>query len=187
MKKIHQAIILLILSAFFTSCEIYESPVPISDSSKSTMDTSLVGHYKVIYANDYQDQSKQDFASIMQFNDREYLVRLVSAQDTSIKDILLFKLFNSNVKSKEIFNLGYLEANNKLPVYSFLTYKQLNKDSLGIAMLQKSFSDKEFDSSKKLRKYMTSKYDSLDLFFEPYCTFVKVDDIVFTIKEDSNQ
>ncbi|MBI4646510.1 MAG: hypothetical protein HY738_07930 [Bacteroidia bacterium] len=166
---------------FQYSCNLYESPVPISEPSKFTIDRNLIGHWKYYDANDSIDidTNENTFITIIPFNEHEYLLRTLCLKDSSIEDLMLLKMHNSFINKREFFNVLVLDLPDTNSSWTFFRYDIAAPDSLIVYYLTDSITDKKFDSSRKLYKYLKTNFDLLNRSFVEYGKLKRVDNILF--------
>jgi len=156
---------ILLLIILFTSCNYYTSPIPLSDSENSTIDSLLLGRWII--------EAKNEKAGIYiyPFDKKNYLASYFEFKYDSIKglkeDIWHFKMHNTNIgedtyynfqplsfksNPKELYGVLKLEvSNNKLAAY-------ILKDEIDTQFVS-SF---DFQAYVKLNKeFFNNNFDSL--------------------------
>ncbi|MFH2096459.1 MAG: hypothetical protein ABIJ16_12185 [Bacteroidota bacterium] len=167
MKKNYKILISVLLTAFtlLSSCDFYESSVPLSDSSKSTIDTSLTGRW--VNA-EKENSSGAEYFDITAFNEHEYLVKTPMLKDSRYESVYTFRMFNTLLNNKEYFNLVSVDLNEERN-YTFYKYDRLKNGDLQVYYLSDDYlRDTVFTGSKELCKFIKANTDSVEAGFKVF-------------------
>jgi hypothetical protein len=160
-----QVLLLLFGILFFTSCNHYESKVPISSSENSEIDTNLLGEWTL------SSENKKDkisgYLDVIPFNDTEYLIQLNEIADSSkyIKSILNFRMYSSLVQKSEYLNVQFISTDNEK---EFMIYriKAISGNRYKIFFLSKEQFNREFKDSKSFYDYIEQHEKEFEKAFE---------------------
>jgi len=156
--------------AFFTlgACDYYISSVPISNSRKSTVNHQVLGTWKSFDHDTLRYAMKVD-----SLDPKHYLLNFLILNDDQ-KDLdayYNYVVHHSPAGRNDYLNARILEGENANDYYIF-TYK-LHGDSLTISAidLDEVTFDKEFESSKKFKKYIENNPHQFEQLFSPVFEF----------------
>ena len=136
---------LLIVLAIFvlTSCNHYESEVPITNSDNSIIDSDLLGQWYL--SSDNKEDDTSGFLEVIPFNKTEYLVQLKEFVDSSehIESIVNMRMFSSKIKKDTYLNLQFIgsDDDNKFLIYRFksisvgLAFKSPENYNIGLMVV----------------------------------------------------
>ncbi len=163
MKKLFTSLSLLSLLFLFTGCPYY-SKVPLSSTPKVTIDTTLLGTWKMA---EETPETKSSEMRIIAFNKMEYLIEIidVNAERTERYNS---RAFITKVGATTILN--FEELKNK-GTYLFFRYK-MKGAKLELAMVSDAGLKESYTSPKALWKAFSKKIND-STFFESGQQFVR--------------
>lgn len=151
-------------------CEYYESAVPLTDSSRSVIDTALTGRW--VNASE-KDADTSDYFDIIPFNKTEYIVKAPVFHNSKFESVYLFKMHNTVLKDNEIFNLLSLNLEES-NMYTFYKYEKLADGLIMVYYLSGKELKSKFNDSKELYKFFKAFPDSINSSFKEFALIRKV-------------
>ena len=145
---------LLLLS----SCGIYSSDVPISNSDKSKIDKRILGKWfgSEIEEDGILKKGTDFFFEVSDFNSKEYLL-LMTSSDGSMP----YKMHSSKIKNKLFYNVSPISNDeNEEPGWLFFTIDSIGTEEGSIRFISDVL-EQSFTKSKDLEKYLNKNYDKL--------------------------
>jgi hypothetical protein len=149
-----------------SSCKFYTSDVPITDSSKSTIDNTLLGKW---FSAEPDSSGKAVMPSkksytVFDFNGKEYAVLCSEENDyLKVEDYILLKAHNSKISNLNFLN--FIPANPQKPEqaekFTFALVKQNSPDSFSIQFLTDSLKE-TFNSSKAFSSFLKKNLTKLE-------------------------
>ena len=162
--KIHTLLIVLAIFVL-TSCNHYESEVPITNSDNSIIDSNLLGQWYL--SSDNKKENTSGFLEIIPFNKSECLVQLKEFVDSSdhIQSIVNMRMFSSKIKKDTYLNIQFLgsDDDNKFFIYRF---KSISGNRYKLYFLSKEKFTKEFTDSKSFKAYIEQNSKEFEKAFE---------------------
>ncbi|MBI9060220.1 hypothetical protein L3049_21385 [Labilibaculum sp. DW002] len=158
---------LLIVLAIFvlTSCNHYESEVPITNSDNSIIDSDLLGQWYL--SSDNKEDDTSGFLEVIPFNKTEYLVQLKEFVDSSehIESIVNMRMFSSKIKKDTYLNLQFIgsDDDNKFLIYRF---KSISGNRYKLYFLSKEKFTKKFTNPKSFESYIEQNSKEFEKSFE---------------------
>lgn len=158
-------VLLLFGILVFTSCNHYESKIPISSSNNSKIDTNLLGEWTLSSENDKEKAS--GYLDVIPFNDTEYLIQLYEIADSSkyIKSILNFRMYSSLVQKNEYLNVQFI-GSNKEKEFMIYRIKAISGNRYKIFFLSREQFNTEFKDSKDFYEYIEQHHKEFEKAFE---------------------
>ena len=158
--------------ALFTlgGCRYYISSVPITNSRKSAIDHQVLGTWKSFTQDTLRYAMKVD-----SLDPKRYLINFLILDDDQL-DLDAYNNYvvhPSKVGATDYLNARILEGDDTNSYYIF-TYK-LHGDSLTISAidLDEVTFEKEFESSKKFKKYIENNPQQFKQLFSPVFQFAR--------------
>jgi hypothetical protein len=160
-------ILLFVTLLTLSSCQLYTSDVPITDSSKSTIDNALLGKW---YIAEPDSSGKAVMPStnsytVYDFNGKEYAVLCtgMNENNTAAEDNILLKAHNSKIGNLNFLNFipAYPQKPEEAEKYTFALIKQNNPDSFSIQFLTDSLKE-SFNSSKAFSSFLKKNLNKLE-------------------------
>ena len=166
--------VILLLIVLFTSCNYYTSPIPLSGSKNSTIDSLLLGKWIV-----EADNGKAGIY-IYPFDKKTYLASYFEFKYDSLnglkEDILHFKMNNTNIGKDTYYNIQSLSfKSNSEELYSVLKLEVSNNKLA--AYILKDEIDTQFVSSVDFQAYVKLNKEVFNNSF----------DSLFVIKRDTTK
>ncbi|PKQ63598.1 hypothetical protein BZG02_09530 [Labilibaculum filiforme] len=148
-----------------TSCNHYESKVPISSPSNSIIEESLLGEW--ILSPESKSEEASGYLEVIPFNDNEYLVQLKEYADSTkhIESIINIRMFASEVSKNTYFNLQFIgtDIDKGFMIYRF---KPVSGNRYKVFFLSKNEFNKTFPNSKSFREFVEKNPKEFDKYFE---------------------
>ncbi len=122
-----------VLALTLSSCMEYTSHYPIGKPKERTIKSKLLGDWTYLSA--VNRNTKKDveygahFMRISPFNEKEYLIQIVSDTVENLQDIDLFRGFTTTISDRKLANISPIRTDQKRPVFSIYEYR-LEGDSL---------------------------------------------------------
>ncbi|MFK7808689.1 MAG: hypothetical protein AB8F74_12870 [Saprospiraceae bacterium] len=158
MKKHSEGIKWLTIGVLFlviSSCEIYQSKVPITNSNDSIINKDLTGRWIGLSQDEFQHYPQIEIM-LQSFNEKEYIGQLTHYNDKgrNISSTELYKVFNTIIESDEYLNIKPIGTNDQ----NFIFYKIEKdfKDSIHIRYLTDSLKLK-FETSNEFKDYLVKE------------------------------
>lgn len=150
----------IIITLFVTSCDFYESEVPITNSKKSIIDTNAIGNWGY-----FEGDTLKFGIRIDALNNNQYILNCIDIG--SLEDIGMYDNFIAH--SSSIENHKYINIKNlKREENKYLIFKyELKGDSLITYTISDLTFEQQFDSSKKFEKYIKNNIEYFDSLFKP--------------------
>lgn len=160
-----QMLLLLFGILVLTSCNHYESKVPISSSSNSVIEEAILG--KWILSSENKKDETSGYIEVIPFNDTEYLLQLKDVDDStqSIKSIINIRMFSSEVNNNVYLNLQFIgtDIEKDFLIYRF---KPISGNRYKIFFLSKDQFNMKFTNSKNFREYIEKNSKDFEKYFE---------------------
>jgi hypothetical protein len=138
-----------------SSCNHYESSVPLSTPENSNINPALLGEW--ILTEEKKEKDTSGFIEVIAFNKNEYLVQLKEYVDSSkhIASVVCMRMFDTKIDKNTYLNLQFIGDNNEK---SFMIYKfkPISGNRYKIFYLSKEHFIKEFDQTNKFQAYVRS-------------------------------
>ncbi|MFA8433965.1 MAG: hypothetical protein ACEPOZ_05565 [Marinifilaceae bacterium] len=165
MKQSKHILFYLCTLLLLSSCNYYESEVPITSSSEASIDSSLLGQW--ILTTEKKEDRIGGYVEIIPFNDHEHLIQLVDYQDstTLIKSIENIRMFTSTINKRTYFNIQMLEKSGRSNYLIFRT-KAISRHRLKLFYLSKDLFQKKFDRQKHFEEYIEDHQKEFDSYFQ---------------------
>lgn len=164
MTKTFLCLSVIFLAFLLLGCP-YESPLPLSLSSESEIDSELLG--KWIWHGD--DPDEEGLIWIYNFNDKEYLIELY---DSDKDEYIKFRGFSTIIKDTKILNISEIELNKNDIKYIFVKYNIINNKLIYQTIEDKLI--KETYKSPKELLYIISKYIHNDELYSEHTVLERV-------------
>lgn len=160
-----QALLLLFGILVLTSCNHYESEVPISSSSNSVIEESLLGEWFLLSENKKDETS--GYLEVMPFNDTEYLVQLKEIEDSTqyIESIINIRMFSSKIKRNTYLNLQFIGADSEKD-FMIYRFKAISGNRYKVYFLSKDKFNMNFVNSDNFREYIEKHPKEFEKAFE---------------------
>lgn len=158
-------LLIFLVLLIFTSCNHYESEVPITNSNHSVIDSKLLGQWFLSSENVKDDTS--GFLEVIPFNKNEYLIQLKEFVDSTrhIESIVNLRMFASEVNNKTYLNLQFIgsENDNQFMIYRF---KSISGNRYKLYFLAKDKFTKTFTDSESFKKHIENHSKEFEKLFE---------------------
>lgn len=163
MKK--QVLYLLFGILVLTSCNHYESKVPISSSNNSVIEESLLGEW--FLSSENKKDEKSGILEVLPFNDTEYLVQLKEIEDSTqyIKSILNIRMFSSEIKNNIYLNLQFIGTDSEKD-FMIYCFKPISGNRYKVFFLSKDKFNMNFTKSENFKKYIEEHSKEFEKAFE---------------------
>lgn len=160
-----QALLLLFGIFVLTSCNHYESEVPISSSSNSVIEECLLGEWFLLSENKKDETS--GYLEVMPFNDTEYLVQLKEIEDSTqnIESIINIRMFSSKIKRNTYLNLQFIGADSEKD-FMIYRFKAISGNRYKVYFLSKDKFNMNFINSDSFREYIEKHPKEFEKAFE---------------------
>lgn len=149
MKHLLRIVLIAIMAS---ACQEYTSHYPIGKPTESTIKSPLLGDWVFVSSINLSKEEVVDYGShflrITPFNEKEFLIQLISDSLKSMNDVNQFRGFISIIQKQNFANISPVNNEGKRPVFSIYQY-QLKGDSL----LFQGISQETFES---LNTYVNS-------------------------------
>ncbi|MEO0683683.1 MAG: hypothetical protein AAFY76_01200 [Cyanobacteria bacterium J06649_11] len=145
---------------FLTTCNVYESNVPISDPKRSSINEEWLGNWVGLDENEFIIYPI--FAVDLQaFNEQEYVASLTeySRKGNSIRAVSTYKVFNSELKSHQYLNVYPLRGDNDK--YLLYVIEEDFTDSIHVRVLTDSLRT-EFETPTALENYLINNQEEVE-------------------------
>ncbi len=160
-----QILLLLFGILVLTSCNHYESKVPISSSTNSVIEEDLLGQW--ILSSENKKDETSGFLEVIPFNNTEYLVQLKEVDDSTqyIESVINLRMFSSEVNKNVYLNLQFIGNDNEK---DFLIYrfKPISGNRFKIFFLAKDQFNMKFINSEKFKEYIEKNTADFEKYFE---------------------
>ncbi len=144
-----------ILLIFLCGCP-YESIVPLSDISKTIVDSDLIGKWRFAE----NGETGSGTLTVYQYNEKELLF-LIQEDGKNYVDPM--KGFVTRIGNSKFLNLHDLKKPIKKRRWVFTNYK-IKKGKLHIRIVDDKIFKRKIDSSKKLFNFFKSNLNNKDLY-----------------------
>ncbi|MUP36838.1 hypothetical protein [Labilibaculum euxinus] len=163
MKK--QVLLLLLGILVLTSCNHYESKVPISPSGNSVIEKSLLGEW--ILSSENKKEEASGYIEVIPFNDTEYLVQLKEIADSTknIESIINIRMFSSEVNENVYFNMQFVGSDSDKG-FMIYRYKPIAGNRYKVFFLSKDQFNKVFPNSKSFKEYIETHTKEFEKYFD---------------------
>lgn len=136
-----------------SSCNHYESRVPITSSSTSGIDKEILGEW--ILSSDNKKEDTSGYLEIIPFSNSEYLVQLKEYADSTqyIESIINLRMFSSKIKNNTFLNLQFIGSESD-KTYMIYRFKKVSGNRYKVYFLSKDKFNIEFNNSKSFQEYI---------------------------------
>jgi hypothetical protein len=141
-----------------SSCGIYNSDVPISNSEKSSIDARILGRW---FSAEIDEENKlieksDFFFELLDFNSREYAILATSPEGS-----VVLKMHDSKIKDKTFYNVVSISNDKEeKPSWFFFTIDNIGIEEGTFRLVTDSLKQ-NFKKSKDLEKFLVKNYDKL--------------------------
>jgi len=160
-----QMLLLLLGILVLTSCNHYESKLPISSSDNSVIEKSLLG--KWILSSENKKDETSGYLEVLPFNDTEYLVQLKEVEDSTqyIESIINIRMFSSEVKKNIYLNLQFI-GNDSEKDFMIYRFKSISGNRYKVFFLSKDRFNMNFTNSLSFQEYIEKHPKEFEKAFE---------------------
>ncbi|BAX80217.1 hypothetical protein [Labilibaculum antarcticum] len=160
-----QMLLLLFGLLVLTSCNHYESKVPISSSDNSVIEKALLGEWILTSENKKDDTS--GYLEVLPFNDTEYLVQLKEIKDSTqyIESIINIRMFSSEINKDIYLNLQFVGSDSEKD-FMIYRFKSISGNRYKVFFLSKDLFSKTFTNSLSFQKYIENHPKEFEKAFE---------------------
>jgi len=163
MKNKSQLIIALLIALFaMTGCP-YESPVPLSDSCSSVIDTTLTG--KWIFKS---GKNPRDTILFMKFNDHEYYIAFIGDGKSDINITSGGRAFITKLGNQNIINLTEIGHPEKV----YLSRYETRDNMMILSSASDNFIRQPINSTDELRDFYLKNMNKAG-FYETSDTLIR--------------
>lgn len=160
-----QMLLLLFGILVLTSCNHYESKVPISSSDNSVIEESLLGEW--ILSSENKKDETSGYLEVIPFNDTEYLVQLKEVEDSTqhIESIINIRMFSSEIKKDVYLNLQFIGADSEKD-FMIYRFKSISGNRYKVFFLSKDRFNMNFTNSASFQEYIEKHPKEFEKAFE---------------------
>lgn len=179
MKNQIKLLISVIICIQISSCDVYKSKVPISNSESSSINKNWIDKWICL---DSDGEKKYPIFEInfQEFNDKEYAATVSYFKDEgrNISSVETFKVYNSKVDNSMFLNIKRLDVHNNEDYFFYKIQEDLS-DSIKIRYLKDTLETK-FNEPTQFKNFLINNKPRVeDVFLSEEITYYKWDALIW--------